>query len=129
MMSDHKPVIGVFYCQLIYNNIGFLKEMELKPEIYRIDFKFAELCLNINPYFQALSEYFPRLSQDPQLYLRFLGNDFIYNGEVTSSGTIFPSKADPNTSDFVFNYRDDDIPSLYCIYPEIEAYSYLSLAI
>lgn len=103
-LSDHKPVVGVYYCQLIYNRIGFDNEIDLSHEIIRIDCRYAELNLDINLYFMYVKDYFPKVSSKTELYLRFLNNDYLYNNQYISSGTIFPDR-DPNRSRYLFNFR------------------------
>ena len=109
LMSDHRPVVGVYYAQLIYNPIGFFAPGELQHELIRVDLKYAELNLNINSYFDSLAEYVPKskITESIMLHLRFRFNDFVLNQHIVSSGTHFPHVADPNKDSYKFNYRGE----------------------
>lgn len=113
LMSDHRPVVGVFNAQLVYTPIGFFDIENVENELFKLDCKYAELDLDINPYFAALADYVPKskIGENCQLHLRFNFNHYVLNQEIISSGTHFPSYSDPNRNSYKFNYRGRNIPT------------------
>jgi hypothetical protein len=107
LLSDHRPVVGVYEAQLIYNPIGYQDLANIKHRLVKLDIIYAEIQLDINHYFDELADYVPRskIAVNTELHLMFELNDYILNQNLISGGTSFPTVSDPNRKTYTFNFR------------------------